>query len=190
MAGVHQAGSDGIRTKPVSRAVYVREVLFNNPPDPPPPNAGEVEPNIKGERLTVRDRLLQHQQIEACAACHRSLDPYGLALENFNVIGAWRDQQDGEDFRGSNRPPIVASGKLPGGQEFKSFDEFRQTLIEQDNRFRRALAERLLLYALGRPIEPSDDETLNRAVSDMTAGNDSIRSLIKSLVSSKAFITK
>ncbi len=190
MAGVHQAGSDGIRTKPVSRAVYVREVLFNNPPDPPPPNAGEVEPNIKGERLTVRDRLLQHQQIEACAACHRSLDPYGLALENFNVIGAWRDLQDGEDFRGNNRPPIVASGKLPGGQEFNSFDEFRQTLLEQDNRFRRALAERLLLYALGRPVEPSDDETLNRAVSDMTAGNDSIRSLIKSLVSSKAFITK
>jgi hypothetical protein len=190
MAGVHQAGSDGIRTKPVSRAVYVREVLFNNPPDPPPPNAGEVEPNIKGERLTVRERLLQHQQIEACAACHRSLDPYGLALENFNVTGAWRDQQDGEDFRGSNRPPIVTSGKLPGGQEFDNFEEFRQRLLEQDDRFRRALAERLLLYALGRPVEPSDDETLNRAVSDMSSGNDSIRLLIKSLVSSKAFITK
>jgi len=190
MAGVHQAGSDGIRTKPVSRAVYVREVLFNNPPDPPPPNAGEVEPNIKGERLTVRDRLLQHQQIEACAACHRSLDPYGLALENFNVIGAWRELQDGEDFRGNNRPPIVASGKLPGGQEFSGFEEFRQTLLEQDNRFRRALAERLLLYALGRPVEPTDDDTLNRAVADMSASNDSIRSLIKSLVSSEAFVTK
>ena len=190
MAGVHQAGSDGSRTKPVSRAVYLREVLFNNPPDPPPPNVGEVEPNIKGQRLTVRDRLLQHQQIEACAACHRSLDPYGLALENFNVIGAWRDQQDGEDFRGNNRPPIVTSGKLPNGLEFRDFDEFRGLMAKQHDRFRRGLAEKLLLYALGRPAEPSDDDTITLAVADMKADDDTIRSLIKSLVSSKAFVSK
>ncbi len=190
MAGVHQAGSDGIRTKPVSRAVYVREVLFNQPPDPPPPNAGEVEPNIRGERLTVRERLLQHQEIEACAACHRSLDPYGLALENFNVIGAWREQQDGENFRGSQRPPIVAGGKLPNGREFGSFKEFREQLLEQQDRFRKCLAEKLLLYALGRPIEPTDDPTINRAVAEMKAGSDSFRSLIQSLVTSKVFISK
>ncbi len=190
MAGVHQAGSDGIRTKPVSRAVYIREVFFNNPPDPPPPNAGEVEPNIRGERLTVRDRLLQHQEIEACASCHRSLDPYGLALENFNVIGVWRDHQDGEDFRGSNRPPIVASGKLPNGYEFRDFEEFRKLLLDQQDRFRRCLAEKLLLYALGRPIEPGDDSTISQAVADMKAGDNTFRSLIKSLVISKAFVTK
>jgi hypothetical protein len=163
MAGVHQAGSDGIRTKPVSRAVYVREVLFNNQPDPPPPNAGEIEPNIKGEKLTVRDRLLQHQQIDACASCHRSLDPYGLALENFNVVGHWRDFQDGENFRGNNIPPIDPSGRLPNGSEFQTFDEFRQLLRQQDDRFRRALAERMLVFALGRPIEPTDDATLTSA---------------------------
>ncbi len=190
MAGVHQAGSDGIRTKPISRAVYVREVLFNNPPDPPPPNAGEIEPNIKGERLTVRERLLQHQQIEACASCHRSLDPYGLALENFNVIGQWRDHQDGEDFRGTDTPPIDASGRLPNGAEFRDFAEFRRLLLDQDGRFRRALSEKMLIFALGRPIEPTDDPTISRAVADMAAGNDTFRSLIKSLVTSKAFVTK
>ena len=190
MAGVHQAGSDGIRTKPVSRAVYVREVLFNNPPDPPPPNAGEVEPNIKGKRLTVRDRLLQHQEIEACAACHRALDPYGLALENFNVIGQWRNEQDGEDFRGKNRPSIDASGRLPNGQEFHDFETFRQLLLQQQPRFRRSLAEKLFLYALGRPVEPIDDETMTRAVADMTDGGDTFRSLIHSLVTSEAFVTK
>jgi hypothetical protein len=190
MAGVHQAGSDGIRTKPISRAVYVREVLFNNPPDPPPPNAGEIEPNIKGERLTVRERLLQHQQIEACASCHRSLDPFGLALENFNVIGAWREKQDGEDFRGSNTPPIDASGRLPSGVEFRDFKEFRQRLLDQDDRFRRALAEKMFVYALGRPVEPSDDSALSQSVAAMTAGDDTLRSLIKSLVTSKAFVTK
>lgn len=190
MAGVHQAGSDGIRTKPVSRAVYVREVLFNNPPDPPPPNAGEVEPNIRGERLTVRERLMQHQQIEACASCHRALDPYGLALENFNVIGAWRDVQDGENFRGDRRPPIVASGRLPNGREFHDFDEFRSLLLEQGDRFRRCLAEKLLLYALGRPAGPEDDGTISRAVEGMKNGDDSLRSLIQSLVSSEVFVTK
>ncbi len=190
MAGVHLAGSDGIRTKPVSRAVYVREVLFNDPPDPPPPNVGEVEPNIQGERLTVRERLLQHQQIEACAACHRSLDPYGLALENFNVIGVWRDQQDGENFRGARRPPIDASGKLPGGQSFDGFHQYRERLLEQDDRFRRALAEKLWIYALGRPIEPSDDAALNAVVQKMRSENDSLRSLIQTLVTSKAFLTK
>ncbi|WP_166819685.1 DUF1592 domain-containing protein [Thalassoroseus pseudoceratinae] len=190
MAGVHQAGSDGIRTKPVSRAVYVREVLFNDPPDPPPPNAGEVEPNIKGERLTVRERLLQHQEIEACAACHRSLDPYGLALENFNVIGAWRESQDGENFRGNNRPTIDASGRLPNGTDFGNFEEFRQLLRSQDDRFRRALAEKLFVYALGRAIEPTDDPAISKAVSDLKANGDTFRSLIQSLVNSKAFVTK
>ncbi len=190
MAGVHQAGSDGSRTKPISRAVYVREVLFNNPPDPPPPNAGEIEPNIKGEKLTVRERLLQHQQIEACAACHRSLDPYGLALENFNAIGAWREVQDGEKFRGKNQPPIDPSGRLPNGTEFKTFTEFREHLLNQDDRFRRALAEKMLIYALGRPIEPSDDITLSTAAKSISRGDDTLRSLIKSLVTSKAFATK
>ncbi|MEQ9407571.1 MAG: DUF1592 domain-containing protein [Fuerstiella sp.] len=190
MAGVHQAGSDGIRTKPVSRAVYVREVLFNNPPDPPPPNVGEVEPNINGQRLTVRERLLQHQQVAACASCHRALDPFGLALENFNVIGTWRDRQDGENFRGDHRPVIDAGGRLPNGREFHNFDEFRQLLLEQSDRFRRCLAEKMLLYALGRPVSPGDDQVLTQAVADMKAGDDTLRALIKSLVSSRAFISR
>jgi len=190
MAGVHQAGSDGVRTKPVARAVYVREVLFNDPPDPPPPNAGEIEPNIKGEKLTVRERLLQHQEIEACAACHRNLDPYGLALENFNVIGNWREQQDGEDFRGKNTPPIDASGQLPNGTKYTNFQEFRQALLQQENRFRRGLAEKLLVYALGRPIQPSDDAVLTNAVNAMTTEEDSLRTLIKTIVTSEVFAQK
>lgn len=190
MAGVHQAGSDGTRTKPVSRAVYVREVLFNNPPDPPPPNAGEVEPNIQGQRLTVRERLLQHQQIEACAACHRSLDPYGLALENFNVIGQWREQQDGENFRGRNLPEIDASGRLPNGNEFEGFEDFRGLLLQQSDRFRRALAEKMFVYAFGRPVGPEDDAPLTRVVTDMKAEGDTFRALIQSIVSSQAFVSR
>ena len=190
MAGVHQAGSDGVRTKPVARAVYIRDVLFNDPPDPPPPNAGEIEPNVRGEKLTVRDRLLQHQQIQSCAVCHRSLDPYGLALENFNVIGNWREEQDGENFRGNNVPRIDPSGRLPNGSEFKTFADFREQLRRQDKRFYRALSEKLLVYALGRPIEPSDDATLNQAVDSLSRNGETLRTLIKSLVLSEVFAQK
>ena len=169
MMGVHMAGSDGVRTKPVSRGVYIREVLFNDPPDPPPPNAGEIEPNIAGENLTVRDRLIQHQKIAACAACHRGIDPYGLALENFNVIGRWRDQQDGEGFR-RNAPPIDASGRLPNGEEFETFEEFRALLAVQDDRFPpRARRE----VARLRPRPP--DRTLRRRRDRSRRRQDEVR---------------
>ena len=189
-AGIHLRGSDGIRTKPVNRGVYLREVLFNDPPDPPPPNAGEVEPNIEGERLTVRDRLIQHQQIEACASCHRGIDGYGLALENFDVTGAWRDRQNGEEFRGDNTPQIDASGILPNGKTFADFEEFKAALLEQDDRFRRALAEKLFLYALGRPVEPKDRGTVDSIVKEMHSAGDTLRGAIQALAKTKTFQTK
>jgi hypothetical protein len=170
--------------------VYLREVLFNDPPDPPPPNVGEIEPNIRGKNLTVRERLAQHQQIEACAACHRGIDPYGLALENFNVIGVWRDRQDGENFGGRERPAIDASGKLPGGAAFRDFAEFKTLLAQQHDRFRRALAERLFAYALGRAVEPSDRPTIDAMTSQAAGGDDSLRSLIQALVASETFHSK
>ncbi len=187
MAGVAMFGSDGNRTKPVNRGVYVREVLFNDPPNPPPPNAGEVEPNIEGENLTVRDRLIQHQQVETCAACHRRIDPYGLAMENFNVIGAWREQQDGEDFRGRNTPAIDASGTLPNGLSFETFEEFKALLFEQQDRFRRALAEKMLVYALGRPLVPADRSLIEHLADQMQHQGDTLHTLIQAVATSDAF---
>jgi hypothetical protein len=189
-AGVLMAGSDGVRTKPVSRGVYVREVLFNDPPDPPPANVGEIEPNIEGRNLTVRERLLQHQQIETCAACHRTIDPYGLALENYNVIGRWRNQQDGEDFRGRERPAIDAGGRLPNGESFDNVRQFKALLMKQQDRFRRALTERMMVYALGRPIDPADRETVEILTTRLRSDGDTLRTLIQGLVASPPFRTK
>ena len=189
-AGMHIRGSDGIRTKPVNRGVYVREVLFNDPPAPPPPNAGEVEPNIEGKRLTIRDRLLQHQQIEACASCHRGIDPYGLALENFDATGAWRDQQNGEDFHERNAPPIVVSGKLPNGKAFENFQDFKALLIDQKDRFRRALSEKLFLYALGRPARAADRTDINFVAQTLAENGDTFEAAIQALVKTKAFQSK
>ena len=187
-AGIIVRGSDGSRTKPVQRGVYVRDVLFNDPPDPPPPNVGEIEPNIEGKNLTVRDRLKQHQKIETCAACHRGIDPYGLALENFNAIGAWRTQQDGENFRGGKRPAIDASGKMPNGKTYAGFAEFKRLLLDQKDRFRRALAEKMFLYAsLGPPAEPADRSTVMQFADAMAADKDTFHGLIEAIVASEAF---
>ncbi len=188
--GVALWGSDGTRTKPVSRGVYVREVLFNDPPDPPPPNIGEIEPHIKGKNLTVRERLLQHQKIATCAACHRNIDPYGLALENFNAIGEWREKQDGEGFRSRKAPPIVVKGELPNGKSFKSYVEFRKLLLNQKDRFSRALTEKMFIYALGRPIQPTDRTTIDSITTRLAREKYTLKSLIKGIVTSKQFATK
>ncbi len=190
MAAVHKWGSDGNRTKPVERGKYVLEVLFNDPPDPPPPNVGEVEPNVQGELLTVRQRLDQHRTIESCAACHRRIDPYGLALENFNVVGKWRTKQDGERGWWPEEAVIDASGTMPNGEAFANIDEFRDALMSQSDRFLRGLTEKMLTYALGRTVEPSDRGLVDDLVEKMKQENHSLESLIKGIATSEAFLTK
>ncbi|WP_339742129.1 DUF1592 domain-containing protein [uncultured Rubinisphaera sp.] len=190
MAAVHKWGSDGNRTKPVERGKYILDVLFNDPPKPPPPNVGEVEPNVQGELLTVRQRLDQHRTIAACASCHRKIDPYGLALENFNVIGQWRVKQDGERPWWPDEAKIDASGTLPNGTHFETVEEFRSALAEQEERFLRGLSEKLFTYALGRVVEPSDRQTIDELVSRVQNNDYTLRSLIEGIVVSEEFLTK
>ena len=193
MAGFHKWGADGNRTKPVERGKYILSVLFNDPPDPPPPNAGEVEPNIVGENLTVRDRLLQHQKVAACAGCHRTIDPYGLAMENFSAVGLWRDKQDGEKHPrewGDRAPPIINEGTLPNGKTYTSFAEFKSLLSAQQDRFVRGLAEKLFVYALGRSLEPTDRATIDQLVAATKSEGHSLKALIRSIARTRAFQTK
>ena len=193
MAGVHLWGADGSRTKPVERGKYVLTVLFNNPPPPPPPNAGEVEPNLNGQILTVRERLAKHREQTSCNNCHRRIDPYGLALENFNVIGRWRDRLDGEKplaHWGDNRPAIESAGTLPNGRQYRDFGEFKHALLEQQDRFTKALAEKLLIYAIGRTLDASDRATVDQIVANAQSRGATLRSLIGEIVASDAFQTK
>lgn len=193
MAGVHLWGADGNRTKPVERGKYILTVLFNNPPPPPPPNAGEVEPNLSGQVLSVRERLAKHREQTTCNNCHRRIDPYGLALENFNVIGRWRDRLDGEkplSHWGNNRPAIDSAGTLPNGREFTNFVEFKQAVTEQQERFVRALSEKLLIYAIGRTLEPADRATIDKIVSASQTPKPTLRALLRNIVVSEAFSTK
>jgi len=190
MAALHKWGSDGNRTKPVERGKYVLDVLFNDPPDPPPPNVGEVEPNVEGAMLTVRQRLDQHRTIESCRNCHARLDPYGLGLESFNVVGLWREKQDGEREWWPKEAVIDASGVFPNGRSFANFAEYRTGLADQSDRFLHGLAEKLFAYALGRNVEPTDRGTIEGLVKAMKEDGMTLRSLVKAMVCSKAFLEK
>lgn len=190
MAGLMTLLADGTRTLPVRRAAWIRENLFNDPPPPPPPNAGEVQPNTRGEKLTVRERLERHRNEPTCASCHAPLDPYGLALENYDAIGQWRTHQNGEDFKGRKRPDLDVSGRLPSGREFATLAEFKAALLAEKDAFARAFSERLLTYALTRPVGYVDHQTVDGLVAALRGNGYRIRPLIEAVVLSEAFRSK
>ena len=114
MSGILTYLADGTRTLPVRRATWVLDTLWNQPVPPPPPNAGDL-PAIKEKKpRSVRERLDEHRLSENCASCHARVDPFGMALENYDATGMWRDRQNGEGMRGDkNSPALDVSGKLP-----------------------------------------------------------------------------
>ena len=164
MAGLMTFLADGTRTLPMHRANWVLRELFNDPPNNPPPNAGEIQPNTSGKNLTVRQRLELHRRDEICASCHFKLDPYGLALENYDAIGEWREHFNGEGFRGNTGPKLDVSGVFPDGRKFTTLEEYKAGLMAQKDKFARALSTKMLTYALGRPVGYTDRETLDTLV--------------------------
>ncbi|MEM7010244.1 MAG: DUF1592 domain-containing protein [Verrucomicrobiota bacterium] len=188
MAGLMTLLADGTRTLPVRRAAWTVETLFNDPPPPPPPNAGEVQPNTEGEKLTVRERLERHRNEPTCASCHATLDPYGLALENYDAIGRWRTRQNGENFRDNGKAPeLDVSGQLPSGRKFATLEEFKAALLDEKDQFAHAFSERMLTYALGRPVGYSDRETVQFFVETLRSNEYRIQPLIQAVVASEVF---
>lgn len=189
MAGLLTLLADGTRTLPVRRAAWIMENVFNDPPPPPPPNAGEIQPNTAGEMLTVRERLARHRDEPTCASCHTRLDPFGLALENYDAIGAWRTHANGENFR-RNAPELDVSGELPSGRKFDNLEGFKTALLAEQDKFARAFSEKLLTYALGRPVGYVDRQTVDQLTASLTNNDYRIRSLLQAIVASEAFRTK
>jgi hypothetical protein len=197
MAGVLTYLTDGFRTLPVRRAAYVLDTLWNEPPKPPPPNAGDL-PMVK-DKQTVRERLLQHKTVEMCASCHARIDPFGIALENYDAIGAWRERQTGEGFRGDKGSPLLdVSGALPDKtkkepewRKFKDLNEYKRALLAEKDHFVQGFTEKMLTYALGRPASRSTDRELISGVVEKLKQDDyRIQSLVQAIVASEAFKTK
>jgi hypothetical protein len=182
--------SNGTRTSPVWRGVWILERLLGDPPPPPPPNAGDIPPAVPGARqTTLRERLHLHREQAECARCHNKIDPLGLALENFDACGQWREReaQSNATEAYSGDSLIDARGQLPGGQEFVGITGLQQELLNRQDQFLRCLAAKVFEYALGRELGYADQSLLDGAVRHMKQKHNTLRSLIHYIVTSEAF---
>ena len=190
MSGIMTYLSDGTRTLPVRRATWVLDTLWNQTVPPPPPNAGDL-PASKDKKLSVRARLEQHRQSENCSSCHTRVDPFGMALENYDATGMWRDRQNGEGMRGDkNSPALDVSGQLPDGSKFNTIQEFKAALLTSKETFVQAFTEKLLCYALGRPINYADHLTVEQITAHAKKHEYKLQEIIQATVASTFFQTK
>jgi len=168
------------RTSPVLRGKWILETLLGTPPPPPPPNVKEVSKSDEvRDGMTLRQRLEKHRANESCASCHAKMDPLGFALENFDGIGKWRDQDNGID--------VDAVATLPDGTELKGIADLKDALLERQDVFLRQLVERMLTYALGRAVDYYDECTIRQAISRLAEHDYRSHELILAVVESYPF---
>jgi mono/diheme cytochrome c family protein len=170
------------RTAPVLRGKWILEQILGTPPPPPPPDVPPLgEQNAVDQSASLRVRLEEHRSRAECAGCHAKMDPLGFALENFDAVGRWRDQ-DGKF-------PIDASGALAGGKTFNGARELK-TLLKGDKRFIRGFAEKMTIYALGRGLDSFDRCAVDEIVTKMSAQNNRFSALINAIVTSDPFLKR
>ena len=170
------------RTSPVLRGKWVMEVLLGSPPPPPPPDVPELDATAEaaeGRFLTVRERMEEHRANPACNSCHRVIDPIGLALENFDVTGAWRIRDTGA--------PVETAGELYDGTPIHGPDDLRTALTSRPEPLARSFTENLLAYALGRRVEDHDMPEVRRIVRAARAQDYKLSTFVKEVARSTPF---
>ncbi len=168
------------RTSPVNRGKWVLENILGNPPPPPPPDVPELETAEGGEALSMREAMAQHRANPVCASCHRVMDPLGLSLENFDAIGRWRDKSD-------TKQAIDSSGELPDGTAFNGPSGLKDALLAHPDRFVTTVAEKIMIYALGRGVEYYDAPAVRAVVREAANDNYRLSALVKGVAMSKPF---
>ncbi len=179
------------RTSPVLRGKWVLDNILGMSPPPPPANVPALEETENTERMTMRQRMVQHRANPTCAGCHSRMDPIGFALDNFDAIGKWRNTETvlSWDMDGVTitNVPIDASGLLPDGTKFNGVVELRKILLSNPEQFSTTLTEKLLTYALGRGVEYYDQPALRKIVRGASSSNYRWSALIQGIVASTPF---
>ena len=192
-ASMHSITSNGTRTSPVVRGVWVLKTLLGSDPGLPVANVGEIQPKVPGiDNATVRQRLAIHRELASCARCHDKIDPLGLALENFDAAGQWRERE-GHGYNGRiepNDPLIDASAKMPDGTEFTGVRGLQDQLVKKEDLFLNSLATQLTTYALGRELGFSDRSAVRGFVQQMKREQTTLRALLMAIVTSPTFTTR
>ena len=170
------------RTSPVLRGNWVLENILGSPTPPPPDNIPELEDHPVDRQLSVRERLQQHRADAACSSCHQLMDPIGFALENYDAIGRWRTHVGG--FQ------LDAGGSLADGESFQGVEGLEKKLLAHPERFVTTLCEKLMIFSLGRGLEPTDAPAIRKIV--RRAGREDFRfsSVILGIVNSTPFRQK
>jgi hypothetical protein len=174
--------SNPTRTSPVKRGLFVLDNLLGTPAPPAPPNVPQLEETKRraDKILTMRQTMEIHREKALCASCHARMDPIGLALENFNALGKYRETEQGE--------PIDTAGELITGEKFSSVEELVKILTTSRKRdFYRCATEKLLTYATGRGVEYYDAPTIEKVVESLEKDGAKTRTLIYGIVESAPF---
>ena len=175
------------RTSPVVRGKWVLDNLLGAPPPPMPANVPPLDENGQqaGRVLSMRERMEAHRRNPVCANCHKIMDPIGLALENFDAVGAWRSVEGG-----THGAPIDASGVLLDGTKVDGVVSLRQALLRDPEIFVATVVEKLMTYALGRGVSAADMPTVRAIVRDGRQQDYRFASVVDGIVSSPAFLMR
>jgi hypothetical protein len=171
------------RTSPVKRGLFILNNILGAAPPPPPPNVPALEVaerDFQDHEPTLRETLAAHRDKPECASCHSRLDPVGLAFENFNALGVWRDQERNQT--------IDPAGRLISGETFQNVRELKHILAANHRvEFYRCLTEKMLTYATGRGLEYYDTETVDRIVQRLAAEDGRFSALLTGIIESAPF---
>ena len=180
-AAVLLSTSYPLRTSPVKRGQWILTRLLDAPPPPPPPEAGALPKDDKNQAgRTLREQLEHHRRRASCAVCHVEMDALGFALEHYDPLGRWRDQD-------VNGKPIDAAAELPDGARLDGPVALRDALLSRGDDFVRAFAKNLLVYGVGRDMLLHDEAELGRIVAATRAGDDRFSALLDAVVTSPLF---
>jgi hypothetical protein len=178
--GILTLTSYSTRTSPVLRGKYVLENLLASPPPPPPPNVPSLKTESKpGEEMTLRQAMVAHRANPACANCHARMDPIGFALENFDAVGRWRNEEQGK--------PVEVASTLPDGGVIDGVAGVRSFVLKNPERFAAALTEKLMMYAIGRNVQYFDAPAVRQIVRGAAAANYKFDTLVLGIVNSAPF---
>jgi hypothetical protein len=184
MGTVLAVTSNPTRTSPVKRGLFILDNILGTPPPPPPPNIPSLEASEKthdGDDRSLREALALHREKPLCSSCHDRMDPLGLAMENFNAMGLWRDKERGQPIEGTG-------GKLITGETFADVKELKHVLVTaRRTDYYRCLTEKMLTYALGRGPEPCDITTVDALVEDLEKSEGKFSKLITGIIDSTPF---
>lgn len=181
MGAVLGLTSDGTRHRPVHRGVWVSETIYNRTPPAPPANVNPIEPiPPEGNKITIRQRIEAHAKNTSCAACHRSIDPLGLAFDHYDAIGQWRTHERVPTGVGAD-PVVDASGVMPDGRSFQDSVQFKQRLLEDREAFLQAFVEHLSTYALRRVLTVDDRDEIDAIVAEARHEQYGLRDIVRAV---------